>query len=49
MQKDILLDELTASGQVKIGVDPKQRIQNGKPFPLIIEPAENSGTSFVCL
>jgi len=33
---------------VKIGTDPEQREQQGKPFPLVLEPAQ-PGVNFVQL
>lgn len=48
MQKDIL-SELTSSLQVKVGSDEKQQMQKGKPFPLVLEPADGTDNSFVNL
>lgn len=49
MQKDPLFNALTASGHIKIGQDEKQRTQMGKPFPLVLEPADGTHASFVNL
>ena len=42
-----VLELLTKSGQIKIGSDPKQRQQMGKPFPLVLEPAEAVYSNFI--
>jgi hypothetical protein len=49
MQADPILNALTKSGHIKIGSDPAQRTQMGKPFPLVLEPADGEFTSFVVL
>jgi hypothetical protein len=45
--QDALLAKLTSS-TVKIGSDPDQKMQQGKPFPLVLEPA-SPGVNFVQL
>lgn len=47
MQSDDLLTKLTAGGQVMIGTDEAQRTQMGKPFPLVISPAEGAPKNFI--
>lgn len=42
-----VLDALIKSGQVKLGSDPKQRQQMGKPFPLVLEPADHVYANFI--
>ena len=46
---DDLLNALTASGHIKVGKDEAQREQMGKPFPLVLEPADGFFKSFVNL
>lgn len=42
-----MLKAITQTGQVIIGTDEAQREQMGKPFPLVLSPAEDMPNNFI--